>query len=56
MRVKESEAGRDLKRSEIKEMLFQMVDMVVQVKRCEGRFRITEIYFDPRRKLAGGTP
>lgn len=52
--VKESEAGRDLKRSEIKEMLFQMVDVVVQVKRAEGRFRIAEIYFDPRRKLQGG--
>ncbi|WP_120632546.1 P-type DNA transfer ATPase VirB11 [Ruegeria sp. EL01] len=49
--VKESEAGRDLKRSEIKEMLFQMVDVVVQVKRSEGKFRITEIYFDPLRKL-----
>lgn len=54
--VKESEAGRDLKRSEIKEMLFQMVDVVVQVKRVEGRFRIAEIYFDPRRKLQGNHP
>jgi len=52
--VKESEAGRDLKRSEIKEMLFQMVDVVVQVKRADGRFRISEIFFDPRRKLNGG--
>jgi len=51
--VKESEAGRDLKRSEIKDMLFQMVDVVVQVKRDEGRFRIAEIHFDPRRKLQG---
>jgi type IV secretion system protein VirB11 len=49
--VKESEAGRDLKRSEIKEMLFQMVDVVVQVKRRDGRFRITEIFFDPTRKF-----
>ena len=53
--VKESEAGRDLKRSEIKEMLVQMVDVVVQVKRSDGQFRITEIYFDPHRKLSGGT-
>lgn len=51
--VKESEAGRDLKRSEIKEMLFQMVDVVVQVKRADGRFRITEIFFDPTRKFEG---
>lgn len=54
--VKESEAGRDLKRSEITDMLFQMVDVVVQVKRAEGRFRIAEIYFDPRRKLQGNHP
>lgn len=53
--VKESDAGRDLKRSEIKEMLFQMVDVVVQVKRGNGRYRITEIYFDPRRKFEGAT-
>ncbi|SCZ73495.1 type IV secretion system protein VirB11 [Epibacterium ulvae] len=51
--VKESEAGRDLKRSEIKEMLFQMVDVVVQVKRSDGRFRISEIFFDPTRKFEG---
>ena len=54
--VKESEAGRDLTRPEIKDMLFQMVDVVVQVKRSEGQFRLTEIYFDPRRKLTGGNP
>lgn len=49
--VKESDAGRDLKRVEIKDMLFQMVDVVVQVKRSNGRFRISEIYFDPTRKF-----
>lgn len=54
--VKESEAGRDLKRAEIKDMLFQMVDVVVQVKRSDGRFRITEIFYDPARKLDGGNP
>ena len=54
--VKESEAGRDLTRPEIKDMLFQMVDVVVQVKRAGGRFCMTEIYFDPLRKLGGGTP
>jgi type IV secretion system protein VirB11 len=37
-------------------MLLQMVDVVVQVKRADGRFRISEIFFDPRRKLNGGTP
>ncbi|MEP3329823.1 P-type DNA transfer ATPase VirB11 [Sedimentitalea sp.] len=49
--VKESEAGRDLKRSEIKAMLFQMVDVVVQVKRTNGHFHISEIFYDPTRKL-----
>ena len=49
--VKESDAGRDLKRPEIKEMLFQMVDVVVQVKRTNGHFHISEIFYDPTRKL-----
>lgn len=53
--VKESEAGRDLQRVEIKDMLFQMVDVVIQVKRDKGRFQISEIYFDPCRKLTGGS-
>lgn len=52
--VKESEAGRDLARDEIKAMLFQMVDIVIQIKRHDRDRRITEIYFDPSRKLEGG--
>lgn len=51
--VKESEAGRDLARSEIKAMLFQMVDVVVQIKRFGNQRRITEVYFDPSRKHEG---
>lgn len=50
--VKESEAGRDLSRSEIELMLIQMVDIVIQIKRLKQGRRITEIYFDPARKLA----
>ncbi|NSX56801.1 P-type DNA transfer ATPase VirB11 [Parasulfitobacter algicola] len=50
--VKESEAGRDLSRSEIQEMLIQMVDIVIQIKRVGKERRITEIYFDPARKHA----
>jgi type IV secretion system protein VirB11 len=49
--VKESDAGRDLNRCEIKTMLFQMVDIVVQMSRKDGCFRISEIYYDPTRKL-----
>jgi type IV secretion system protein VirB11 len=53
--VKESEAGRDLTRNEIKAMLFQMVDIVIQIKRLNVGRRITEVYFDPSRKLEGAT-
>ncbi|MAW08411.1 MAG: P-type DNA transfer ATPase VirB11 [Halobacteriovoraceae bacterium] len=53
--VKESEAGRDLKRDEIKDMLYQMVDVVVQIKKTAAGRRVTEVYFDPLRKL-GGAP
>lgn len=49
--VKESEAGRDLSRNEIRDMLFQMVDIVVQAARKEGRFQVTDVWFDPSVKL-----
>ena len=50
--VKESEGGRDLPRSEIHALLHILVDVVVQLRRCEGRFRITEVWYDPLRKRA----
>ena len=53
--MKESEAGRDLKREEIKDMLTQMVDVVVQIKKTAAGRRVTEVYFDPHRKLGGAT-
>lgn len=43
--VKESEGGRDLERHDIREMLTIAIDIIVQCKRIEGRFRVTEIYF-----------
>jgi type IV secretion system protein VirB11 len=43
--VKESEGGGDLERHDIREMLTIAVDVIVQCKRIEGRFRVTEIYF-----------
>jgi type IV secretion system protein VirB11 len=49
--VKESEGGRDLERSDIRHLLRQLVDVVVQCKRVAGMFRVTEIEFDPSRKL-----
>lgn len=43
--VKESEGGGDLERRDIREMLTIAIDVIVQCKRIEGRFRVTEIYF-----------
>ncbi|MGK9086107.1 P-type DNA transfer ATPase VirB11 [Brucella intermedia] len=43
--VKESEGGSDLERRDIREMLAIAIDIVVQCKRIDGRFRVTEIYF-----------
>lgn len=45
--VKESEGGQDLERDDIRELLRLLVDVVVQCKRVNGRFRITEIYYRP---------
>lgn len=50
--VKESEGGQDLERNDIRELLRLLVDIVVQCKRVNGRFRITEIYY---RSAAGDT-
>lgn len=52
--VKESEGGRDLGRDDIRSLLHLLVDVVVQMKKVEGRFRMTELYYDPvRKRLAG---
>ena len=48
--VKESPGGRDLARDDIRSMLHLLVDIVVQTKKIDGRFRVTEIYFDPERR------
>lgn len=49
--VKESESGRDLARNEIKEMLYHMIDVVVQIKKNQdGSRQVTEIWFDPAKK------
>jgi type IV secretion system protein VirB11 len=50
--VKESEAGRALAREDIRALLHQLVDIVVQMKREAGRFRITEVWYEPVRKRA----
>ncbi|MBP2449216.1 P-type DNA transfer ATPase VirB11 [Rhizobium leguminosarum] len=43
--VKESEGGGDLERHDIFEMLTVAVDIIVQCKRIDGRFRVSEIYY-----------
>jgi len=50
--VKESEGGRDLARDDIRSLLHLLVDVVVQMRRVEGRFRMTEVWYDPLRKRA----
>lgn len=52
--VKESEGGQDLAREDIRSLLFTLVDVIIQCKRVDGRFRVTEIYFDPFKKLIDG--
>lgn len=43
--VKESEGGGDLERHDIREMLTIAIDIIVQCKRIDGRFRVSEIYY-----------
>jgi type IV secretion system protein VirB11 len=50
--VKESEGGRDLGRDDVRSLLHLLVDIVVQMKRIDGRFRITEVWYEPLRKRA----
>lgn len=50
--VRESEGGRDLPRGDIRQLLHLLVDVVVQMKKADGRFRMTEVYYDPLRKRA----
>ena len=50
--VKESEGGRDLPRDDIRALLHLLVDVVVQMRREGGRFRVSEVWYDPLRKRA----
>jgi type IV secretion system protein VirB11 len=50
--VKESEGGRDLPRAEIRALLHVLVDIVVQMRRVDGEFFVTEVWYDPLRKRA----
>ncbi|MCP3468121.1 P-type DNA transfer ATPase VirB11 [Bradyrhizobium sp. CCGUVB23] len=52
--VKESAEGRDLHRDDIRSLLLHLVDVVVQMQKRDGRYRISEIYYDPIRKRDHG--
>lgn len=49
--VKESEGGRDLTRDDIRALLGAAIDVIIQCKRSDGRFLVTEIYFEPSARL-----
>ncbi len=53
--VRESEGGRDLPREDIRNLLHLMVDVVVQMKKVDGRFQMTEVWHDPARKRLAGS-
>lgn len=50
--VRESEAGRSLARADIEGLLGRLVDVVVQLTRERGRVRVTEVWYEPRRRRA----
>ncbi|WP_438850977.1 P-type DNA transfer ATPase VirB11 [Brevundimonas nasdae] len=52
--VRESEGGRDLPREDIRALLHLLVDIVVQMRKTDGRFRVTEVWHDPLRKRQPG--
>ena len=43
--IKESDAGREIERAEVLNLLKASIDVVVQCKRLGGVFRATEVYF-----------
>jgi len=45
--VKESEAGRDLVREDIRGLLKALIDVVIQAEKIGGRWKVKEIYFEP---------
>jgi type IV secretion system protein VirB11 len=48
--VKESAGGANLAREDIKQLLFMLVDIVVQFSVIDGKRRVSGIYYDPQRK------
>lgn len=48
--VRESEAGRDLPREDIRAFLRLTVDIIAQVRRMDGRHQLVEVRFEPASK------
>ncbi|MGR6533775.1 P-type DNA transfer ATPase VirB11 [Brevundimonas sp. RM1] len=48
--VRESEGGRDLPRADIRALLHLLIDVVVQMKKVDGRFQMTEVWHEPHRR------
>ena len=46
--VRESDAGRELNRADVRALLAASIDIVVQCKRVQGAFRASEVYFSHR--------
>ncbi len=49
--IKESDAGRDIERAEILNLLRASIDVVVQCTRIGGVFRASEVYLNEERRL-----
>ncbi len=43
--IKESDGGRELGRHDIRELLMIAIDVIVQCKRVDGRFRVSEVFY-----------
>src|SRR3569832_1191897 len=52
--VKQSPAGRELARADIKNLLYLLVDVVIQCGIEHHERFIREIWYDPQRRLASG--
>ena len=52
--VRESEGGRDLARDDIRALLRLLIDVVVQMKKVDGVFRLTEVWHEPARARRPG--
>ena len=48
--------SRHLARDDIRRLLTMLVDIIVQCKRVDGKFRVTEAYYEPLKapKSTGG--